>query len=156
MRKIACLLIVLLTLSGAASCGDVPSAAALMREFCTEYGIDAAVYSPEVSEGESGYVYDGFLETLYGDISGGVSDFAIILRSDGMETRECAVFIAYSESDALLIADACYERLELIRTVTLGDAPYLDDAFVQRRGDTVVMCALSDNTLAHVLWKSIL
>ena len=155
MRRIAILLIFSLLIS-LFSCGEARGSEELMAEFLLGYGEVGTLYTPSIPEGERGFAYDGFLEALYGDISGGVSDFAIALRSDGMETYECAVFVAHSEYDALLIADACYARLELIKSLTVGDGDHLDEAFVIRRGRTVVFCALSDGELASSLWKSIL
>ena len=155
MRRIAILFIITLLIF-LSSCGEPRGSEELMAEFLLGYGEVGTLYTPSVPEGERGFAYEGFLEALYGDISGGVSDFAIVLRSDGMETYECAVFVAHSEYDASLISDACYSRLELIKSLTVGEGAHLDDAFVMRRGETVVFCALSDGALAEALWKSIL
>ena len=137
------------------SCGDEPSALDLALEFKESYGIEANIYHPSAHEGESGFVSEGFFESLYGDYSGSVSDFAIILLSDGERISECAVLDCASDHDATLMADAMYDRIELIRSVSDDDA-CLDGAFVKRRGLIIVMCAVTDNQRAELIWEKIL
>ena len=137
------------------SCRELPTASALARDFLDAYGSFGVLFSPEIEEGERGYVRDGFFETLYGDYSGSVSDFAVILYSDGEHISECTVMIATSPYDALLLSDALYRRIELIRSVAADDSS-LDGAFVRRKGTLTVMCAVLDNYRAELIWEKLM
>ena len=137
------------------SCGESVSAYDMIREFSAAYGEIGTVYSPSVPEGERGFVREGLFESLYGDYLGSVSDYAVILHSDGVRISECAVMVAVSEYDALLLSDALFERIELIRTVAEDDSS-LDGAFVRRRGRLVVMCAVDDNGRAARIFDKLM
>lgn len=137
------------------SCRELPTASALAQGFLDAYGSFGVLFSPEIEEGERGYVRDGFFETLYGDYLGSVSDYALILHSDGEHVSECAVLIAVSQYDAVLLTDAMYTRLDLIRSVASDDSS-LEGAFVMRGGLLVVMCAVADNTRAEKIWKKLM
>ena len=153
-RILFCFVIFGLVLS-LASCGDQPTAYELAESFREQYGMGGTLFSPEVPEGEGGFVRDGFFESLYGDYYVSVSDFAVILYSDGEHISECAVLIAASPYDALILSDALYRRLELIRSVSEDDAS-LDGAFVRRKGTVAVMCAVLDNQRADLIWKKLM
>ena len=60
MRKTVSLILLMaltvMLVASFASCKEQRSAEALMREFCSSYGIFATVYTPEASEGDEGYV----------------------------------------------------------------------------------------------------
>ena len=156
MRRFLYMLTVIgIFLSLGVSCGVMPSARYLAETFREQYGIDAVIFSPGIPEGERGYVREGLFETLYGDHIGSVSDFALILHSDGESVYECAVMLAVSEYDAVILCDVLFERMELIRSVASDDTS-LDGAFVKRKGRLVVMCAMPDNRRAELIWEKIM
>ena len=139
------------------SCAEGRSARALMEEFCSAYGIAHTVYSPEVREGEAGYVKDGFFAQLYGEGEEWVSDFAIVLLSDTAHLSECGVFICYTDYDAIQVTDMLHRRIKLIREVGAASGLAIPEgAFVYREGRCVVVCALPDEAIARRLWREIL
>ncbi len=158
IKYISLLIITVFLIVALPSCRNVTRTPhELMLEFKKEYKVGGVLYYSSASEGEQGYVYDGFFEALYGDGVGSVSDFALILLSQGDTVGECAVFLAYSEYDAVLISDMCYRRISFLASLGISqNTEFLDGAFVLRRGEYVVMCALEDNEDAKRIWKKLI
>lgn len=159
LKRLAVLIVLLSTVVlQLASCGGEPAPPqSLMQEFCNSYGIGRTVFSPSVPEGERGYTDSAFLDTLFGDISGCVSDYAVVFTTDLAHIGECSLLLCYSKYDALTVTEAAQRRLDMLRT-THGslDTSALDSAFLLRRGSYVLLCALEDNTLARRLWDRLL
>ena len=139
------------------SCEEPVACRELMSRFCDGYGISALIYSPSVSEGEAGYFSEDMFYTMYSEAPDSVEDIALIMLSRSDAVGECAVIRCYSVYDALLVSDMCQRRMALFGAM-LGevDNSYAEDAFIMRRGTTVVMCALRDNEAAYAIWSEIL
>lgn len=139
------------------SCTQATDASALMREFCSAYGVSPTVYSPMVREGEEGYVKEDFFFSLYGEEPYAVRDFALVLLSDLDSIFECGVFVCYNDYDALTVSDMLERRIELIREVAASSGlKYPKDAFVMRENRCVVMAVLPDAEHARRIWKRII
>lgn len=161
MRKIISLaLIFTLTALACAclcSCEKKRPASDMMRDFCAELGLRGTVFSPDVPEGESGYVSGDFFSSLYGESDEYAADFAVVLLSDLEYAAECGVFICYSDVDAVRVTDMLHRRIELMRSVAaVSGLRFPEDAFVYREGRAVVMCALHGAPNARALWRAIL
>lgn len=153
--KAVCLLLtavfLLLSLVG---CSEQRTALSLMNEFRDGYSVGGVLYSPLFAEGERGHCDESFFMSLYGESTGSVSDYAVLLLSGLSDVGECAVFICCSDYDATLVSDMCYRRIELLKTLSgTVDTSFASDAFVLRRGRRVVMCALADNERCARIWK---
>lgn len=139
------------------SCAKRAAPYFLMSEFCSEYGINDTVFSPSVPEGKDGYISGSFFKTVYGESDDLVCDYAVVFLSSLDNVGECAVFLCYSDYDALLACDILYRRIELLKSMGTGmDTSYVLDASVFKSGKYVVMCALSDNVRAEKIWRKIL
>ena len=161
MRKLllrgGCLFLILTLLFFAVSCEKGSDATLLMQEFRSGYGVGGVLYSYAVPEGERGYCDEEFFVRLYGETPDSVSDFAVLLLSGTRGVGECAVFVCYSDYDAVLVSDMCYRRIEFLMSLSgTVDVSFAEDAFVLRRGKKIVMCALADNDRARGIWKKLI
>ncbi|MBE6536844.1 MAG: hypothetical protein E7673_02705 [Ruminococcaceae bacterium] len=155
---------VLLTLSVSVSsvfllsaCREYKSPYPLMLEFCQSYGISDTVFSSSVKEGAAGYVSESFFEQVYGEKPECVSEYAVVFLSSLDVAGECALFLCYSEYDALIACDILQIRLDLIKSMGISiDTSYAKDAVIFKSGRYAVMCVLSDNERAKRLWQKIL
>lgn len=157
LARAALVFLLLLSIICMSSCQRSVEAYKLMTELCYAYGIDRVIFSPSVKEGEEGYCPDGFLDSVFGDISESVSDYALLFISDLFSVGECAILVCYSTYDAIAVTEAALMRLELLRTESGGlDISALEGAFVERSGRTVILCALPDNDRARRLVRKII
>ena len=86
-----------------------------------------------------------------------MSDYAVVFLSSLDFAGGCALFLCYSDYDALVACDVFRRRVELIKSVGSGiDTSYVSDAVIFKSGRYVVMCALEDNDGAKKLWRKIL
>ncbi len=155
-RKMLLILFVLSFFILFISCGDLPNALDAMNEFKEAYGIEKTVYSKSLPEGDSGYADSDFFYNMYGDGEDSVCDYAVLLLSDLDTVGECAVFICYTEYDAILVTDICRRRMDLLKSLMGSvDVSFLSDSFIKRYGRVVVMCALSDNESAQQIFDRI-
>ena len=156
-RAAALAMIIALLLTMLTGCGKPRSARALLLEFEIAYGIDHTVYSPDVPEGEAGYVSDEFFEIMYMYGESCVTDYAIAQGSDLSSISECAIFICDGEHNAERMRLYLIERLELLSSsAKLSGIDYPEGAFVKRYGSTVVMSVLADNARAERIFNKIL
>ena len=156
-RKITAFILLFSLAASLLSCSEKRSARALMREFSIAYGIDSPIYSPDVREGEEGYINSGFFSELYGEGEEWVSDFAVVLLSDLEAASECGVFICYTDYDARQVSEMLRRRIELVRSVAAISGLSLPDGdFVYREGIVVVMAILPRTDTARKLWGEIL
>ena len=157
LKRILCLILFFALLISFVSCKEKKDALTLMEEFISQYSLSGVVYSPSFGEGEEGYVSDDFFITMYSESSESVSDFAVLLQGDLDSVGECGVFLCYSDYDAILVSSILHRRIDFLKSFSLAiDTSSLASAFVMRKGRVVVMCALSDNELAHSVWKRII
>ncbi len=158
MKKLLALIIILSTLVLCLSaCAEERSALAICREFAAAYGVEGAIYSPTVREGEEGYVREGFFESLYGEPQDSVGDYALLLISDLDEIGEVGIFICESDYDALLVTEMQECRLENIRRVAASAGmSFPEGAFVMRKNKCVVLCAIADAERAERILRRVI
>ncbi len=151
------LLVISLVFFGFSSCSELSSALEIMDEFSKSYGIEAPIFSNEKKEGEIGFADGEFFKTMYGEGEDSVLDYAVMLISDMDTVGECAVFICYTEYDAITVSDMCKRRMLLLRSLMGSvDVSFLEDSFIKRKGKIVVMCVLSDNERALEIFDRII
>lgn len=156
-RSVAVFLVIAFSLYGLVSCREAVPPYSLMGEFCKSYGITGTVFSPCVNEGEEGYTDEVFFNSVFGGGSEFVSDYAIVFVSDLNTVGECALFLCYTEYDALVSCDAMHRRIDLIKTMGASiDTSCAFDAVVFKSGKYAVMCVLPDNERAERIWRKIL
>jgi hypothetical protein len=156
-KAVAFIVAAVLCVFALASCAEERSALSIMTEFCDSYSVGGVIYSPLIEEGRRGHSDERFFIDLYGEGSESVSDYSVLLLSGISLVGECAVFLCYSDYDATLVSDMCYRRIELLKSLAGAvDTSFAEDAFVLRRGKTVVMCALSDNEKGARIWKKVI
>lgn len=160
MRKYAaiCLLFFAISLCLCSCSGkNPPSAHRMMEEFLSLYNASGVLFSPDIPEGEPGYCAEDFFGKIYGRSPDGIVDYAVLLLSKLSGAGECAVFVCATAYDAKSVLELCENRLSLIRSLAFGvDTSFADDAFFLRSGNTVVFCALEDNSSARAAWKRVL
>lgn len=139
------------------SCKKSVSPYLLMLEFCKSFGIEDTVFSPSLSEGERGFANDDFFELVFEESADSVSDYAVVFLSSLDNVGECALFLCYSEYDALIACDTLRRRADLLKSMGTGmDVSYTQDAKIFKSGKYAIMCALPDNERAERLWRKIL
>ena len=158
MKKLLALIIILSTLVLCLSaCSEERSALAICREFASAYGVEGAIYSPTVREGEEGYVREGFFESLYGEPQDSVRDYALLLCSDLDSIGEVGIFICESDYDALLVTEMLGRRLENIRRVAASAGlGFPEGAFVMRKNKCVALCAIADAERAERILRRVI
>ena len=155
VRRLSAIIAILLALALLlVSCKEYAEPLFLMREFCKSYGVDSVVFSPSVKEGEDGYTDSSFFESVWSDGEELVESYAVFFLSNLSTAGECALFLCYSESDAITATEILTRRIELIRSLGSAiDSSFCTDAFVMKSGRYVVMCALGDNERAREIWE---
>ena len=157
LKRISALTVAAALFMSLSSCGRKPSAVELMSRFCEEYGVFYEILSPSFSEGEKGHVGEDFFESVFLESPNSVSDYAIVFLSSLDFIGECAVFVCYSDYDAILTVEMLWRRVDLLKSSAVGiGGASLSDAVVFKRGKYAVMCALSNNALAERIWRRIL
>ena len=152
------LLILALSIAFLGSCRKrEASAYDMLSRFMSEYGVEAVIYTLSAPEGSLGAFSTDMFYTMYSADTSRVFDFALIMLSRSVSLSECAVFVCYSVFDAMEISEVCRRRLDLFSSATGIDiGSYTEDAFVMRRKNIVVLCAMRDNKGASVIWSGIL
>lgn len=139
------------------SCTEKKEVYALMVDFCSSYGISDTIFSPSVDEGERGYTDAVFFEYVFLEKSDAVSDYAVVFSSELNRAEECAIFLCFSEYDALVACELLRKRVDLIKAMGVNiDTSNASDAVVFKSGRYAVMCVLPDNERAEKLWRKIL
>ena len=129
---------------------EMPSARELLVEFTDSYGIGGVLYSPDFSEGESGYIDAEFFNVMYDASPDFESDYAVFLSSSIDSIYEAAVFVT-RDSSSLLFA----ERLCLSRLALLDKMGYAESAVFIKRDNTVFYSTLPDGKRAESIWRDV-
>ena len=149
MKKLISLLLVLIFIPSLSSCEEQKNAYSLLSEFVIAYGAEGIIYSPQIPEGQDGYITEELVKRIY-IFSGKFPDeFAIFLNSHPDFGAECAVFICSDEQESSLIMEACAERIRL-----LGRGS--DVAFIKRQGMVIFYSTMTDKKRAEGLWREII
>ena len=148
MKRIFISLIVIVALFfSLSSCKEERTAVELMNEFLDSYGIESVIYSPSLSEGDVGYVDEKFFESVYGEASDSVIDYAAVFVTDTVSVGECAIFICASRYDAVVVSEICLMRIDMIASISgFSDTSSITGSFVTRNKNIVFMSVLSDNS----------
>ena len=161
MKRALSLILVLhiaaLLAAALSGCGKTPSARELIIEFQRAYGTDHTVYSPDVPEGEAGYIGEEFFSLLYSGAQSYVSDYAVASGSDLFSVSECAIFVCKEEYGAERVCLYLSERIKLLRgAAKLSGIDFPEGAFVKRYGKIAVMCVLADPARAERIFDKII
>ena len=131
------------------SCSEDLDADKLLGEFIAAYGAEGVIYSPTVSEGDNGYIDEGFVDRIYVYEGEFPENYAIFLNSHPYFGSECGVFICANDYERELVTEMCEERIELIgRTDGV--------AFILRSGNVIFYSTFEDREMAEALWRKII
>ncbi len=149
MRKIIAFILCISLCLCLTSCEQNPDAYALLGEFAAVYGAQGVIYSPKISEGNDGYVYEGLVEKIY-VFSGRFPDnYAILLNSRPDFSSECAIFVCTDVEMLYMVEEMCLER---IRILCGRD----ECAFVKRSGSIVFYSTMKDREKAERIFSEII
>ncbi|MBO7196799.1 MAG: hypothetical protein J6V80_05715 [Clostridia bacterium] len=150
MRKIVILLLcVSLLCPLLSSCRADPDAYSMLSSFINTYGAEGTIYSPNIHEGNPGYVYDGLMEKIYlfsGDFP---TNYAVFLNGRTDTTSECAIFVCSDAEMMAMVEEMCLER---IRLLSFGG----DHAFVKRSSNICFYSTLQDRARAEKIFSQII
>ena len=149
-RLICCLLLFSLMLSLVGCGGGGRSAHAMLLEFSESYGIYGILYSPEIREGDAGYIDKDFFSSIFSSEPDFETDYAVFLSSSIESVYEAALFVAMDESSRLYAQDLCRRRI-----LFLTEMGYGENAVLIGRKNTVFYSTLPDNERAEQLWRSV-
>lgn len=149
MKKIISIILVISFCTLLFSCGKQPDAYEILGEFISAYGADGIIYSPALSEGETGYIPEGLVEKIY-VFSGRFPDnYAIFLNSHPESGSECGVFVCDDVEMLLMVEEMCIER-----TLLIGQGS--DRSFIKKSGNSVFYSTMQNKERAERLWKEII
>ena len=156
MKRIFVLLLFLCVCLGFTSCSSTPSAREAMADFVSVFGDDGVIYSPEIREGERGYIDGDFLGLMFGESCEISGDFAVWLSSSLSSVCEAGIFCCDTSYAARLAERTARERIALIEGIAASSQLAVAESVILRIGSTVVYYVGSDPELATRAWKSIL
>ncbi len=148
MKKIVAL-ILLITLLSLCSCRRERNAKEMLSEFILIYGAEGVIYSPEIPEGNDGYIRDGLIEKIYIFYGAFPENYAIFLNAHTDFSSECGLFICTDAEMIDRVEEMCLER---IRLLAMGD----DRAFVKQSGNVVFYSTMSDRKRAEKVFNEII
>ena len=148
MKKIFALAALFSAVLCFASCKGEPSAHDMLSDFSELFGFDAVIYSPDVREGDDGYITKRFFSDVYVFHGAPPENYAVILNSRTEAFSECGVFYSDNSAELNLLEEMCNERID-----ALGAA---DRAVVIRAGGFVFYSTLSDTERVSDLWGMII
>ena len=146
MKRILSILLIFVMLS-LFSCHREQSARAMLCEFVALYGAEGVIYSPELSEGQEGFIPEGLVEKIFRFPEGICDNFALLLNARIDSPSECGIFVCRDGSECRLAEEICLERVGLLSS---------DKGFVKRRGRVVYYSTLSDPDRAERIFKEII
>ena len=148
MKKILCIMIILTTLFSVISCSDERSAEELLRAFADAYGVDGVIYSPDVSEGEDGYIDRDLFCRIYAFADELPEDFAILLNLHTDAPLECAVFVCRDAQELSEVREMCEERLRILAVP--------ESSFTVRSDVILFYSTLPDEKRAREIWYRVI
>ena len=140
-------LLLIISLFTYSSCKAEPSAYEILTEFSAAYGAEGIIYSPEVAEGNEGYIQDGLVERVFLFTEGMPGNYAILLNTHLDSPAECGVFVCGDSGEVRACEEIALERVRLLSG---------EEGFVRRRGRVVYYSTLSDSERAEELFKEII
>ncbi len=152
-----CIIALVLSATALVGCSQPADPCGMMESFANSYPLMGIIYSPRIPQQEEGHVGKEFFTSLFGEGERYVADYAVIFTSAPDAVGECSVLVCHSEYEALLAADMCRRRLDMLGKMSNSlDTSSLTDSFVIKSGKIVVMSALPDNALSRNIWRKIL
>ena len=148
-RLLSFLLIISLCLSLLSSCRAEPSAYDMLSEFIAVYGAEGVIYSPEIPEGQSGYVPDGMMKRIYVFSGEFPKNYAVYLNARPTEFSECGLFVCEDADTLSRMEESCLERVNLL---SMGDSR----GFVSVSGNRVFYSTMQDRECAEKIWREII
>ena len=146
MKKLISVLLILVILS-LTSCREEQNAYEILTEFASLYGAEGIIYSPEIPEGQGGYLPDGLVERIFLFTDGIGENFAILLNTHIDSPAECGVFVCSDDAEMLQCEEVCLERLRVLGS---------EGGFVKRRGRVVYYALMPDPERAERIFKQII
>ena len=131
------------------SCREGRNARRMLEDFVAAYGADGIIYSPEVGEGNDGYVYDGLMERIYVFSGSFPTNYAVFLNSRPDFYAECAIFVCSDAAMLNTVEEMCLERVRLLS----GGANH---AFVRRSGNICFYSTMPDRERAEKIFSEII
>lgn len=148
MRRV-CLLFVIIILSlSAVSCESEASAKDMLSDFCSAFGAEGVIYSPEVMEGADGYITPRLFSDIYISYGTPPENYAVMLNSRVDVSAECGVFVSDNAFELSSIEEMCAER---IRTLDAEDR-----GVIIRSGSSVFYSTFADTDAVREIWYSII
>lgn len=149
MRKITVVIICIIMLcSSFCSCAKRQDAYEMLCAFSTAYGSEGVIYSPCVSEGREGYIYDGLMDKIYVYSGNLPKNYAVMLNSRTDVFSECGIFVC-TNTEMPYVEEMCLERIKLL-------APGEDFAFVKRSRQICFYSTLRDRDRAEKIFSEII
>ncbi len=148
LHKLVSLILLCVTLLSFFSCSQKKSAYKMLSDFIYTYSAEGTIYSPEVAEGEDGYVSEGFCEKLYVFDGAFPENFAVFLSVRSESPSECAFFVSGGASESELIFDMINERL------TLLGSP--DETIIKKSRGIIFYSTLKDPKRAERIYSEII
>lgn len=149
MRKIAILILFAFVFSSLLSCRAEPDAYAMLNSFVRTYGAEGIIYSPEIAEGNAGYVYEGLMEKIYRFSGDFPTNYAVFLNNRVDHPSECGLFVCSDAEMLDMVEEMCLER---IRLLSLGE----DHAFVKRSRNICFYSTMQDRDRAERIFSQII
>lgn len=151
----------LCTLLLSSCAGRAAAPACLLTDFCAAYGDmpSGQVYRSGAAEWEKAYLSPALSDSLFLEDNGEnafslCTEYAIFLSSSFEGGEICFLTCAGREA-AARVAEMCAARLARVKQARPG-AAILRDACVLRRGHTVVLLLLPDNSRAKEICERLL
>lgn len=150
MRRIlAFLLVLLISVYSFCSCKKEVDPKGALGEFIAAYGAEGIIYSPEIPEGNPGYIPDGLLEKIYVFSGRFPESYAIFLNSRPEYGYECAVFVCDDADCVAMMEECCLERIRLL------DGG-MKRSFIIKSKNIVFYSTMKDKERAEKIWREII
>lgn len=149
MKKLLCLVLIIVLLTSLTSCGESGDPYLLLDEFVKEYGAEGVIFSPKIAEGQPGYVSPGLMEQVYRFSGDFPENYAIFLNSRPDYGSECGVFLCEDADMLLMMQEVCLERMKLLD----GKG---ERSFLKIKGKMLFYSTMIDRARAQTIWKEII
>ena len=151
LSRLSFLLVLVAVLS---SCSAHPGAHFGMASFAEVLG-GGVVYSPEIKEGEQGYIDGDFFALMFGEYYSFDGDYAVWLSSSLSSAEEGGAFFCDSSYSARIAAEMLLERIELVENLSSAASLDVQESFVMQLGSAVVYYYGANAELARRTYKEI-
>lgn len=130
------------------SCSAQPSARSMLSDFCASFGIEGVIYSPEVKEGQDGYISRRLFSDIYLFYGAPPENYAVMLNSRTDISAECGVFVTENGAELAALTEMCRERLYALGAKDRG-------VVIESYG-TVFYSTFDDGGKTREIWQTII